>query len=205
MKVGRLRRPTSAAAVRRPTARCLWRHHVASRADTERVVQLRRAQHTATDCKSRPVPCTPAPSQSTQSKIHMFNGPFSGTTRVSRYQKGKPIWISLKQETVSSSGISWVTCKSAPRSRRITMPATHHSVFTGRMPSLTPNQQHQSTEASCSLLCPTNIHAFSIVPRNVKKHYLSSGQHRPPPFFISHTPNVVVSKNLFQIFHGFFS
>jgi len=30
---------------------------------------------------------------------HPFNGSLSGTTRVSRYQKGKPIWILLKQET----------------------------------------------------------------------------------------------------------
>ena len=57
------------------------------------------------------------------------NGPFSGTTRVSRYQKGKPIWILLKQETVSGSGISWAVCKSALRSRQIAMPAPHHSVF----------------------------------------------------------------------------
>ena len=28
---------------------------------------------------------------------------FSGTTRVSRYQKGKAIWILLKQETVSGT------------------------------------------------------------------------------------------------------
>jgi len=49
-----------------------------------------------------------------------FNGPFSGTTRVSQYQstrKVKPIWISLKQETVSGIGIIWAICKSAPRSR----------------------------------------------------------------------------------------
>jgi len=58
-----------------------------------------------------------------------FNGPLSGTTRVSRYQKGKPIWILLKQETVSGSGISWAICKSAPHSRQITMPVPHHSVF----------------------------------------------------------------------------
>ena len=56
-----------------------------------------------------------------------FNGPFSATTHVSRYQKGKPIWILLKQETVSGSGISWDICKSAPRSRQITTPAPHHS------------------------------------------------------------------------------
>jgi len=43
--------------------------------------------------------------------------------------KVKPIWILLKQETVSGSGISWVMCKSAPRSRQITTPAPHHSVF----------------------------------------------------------------------------
>jgi len=48
---------------------------------------------------------------------------------VSRYQKGKPIWILLNQETVSGSGISWALCKSAPRSRQITMPAPHHSDF----------------------------------------------------------------------------
>jgi len=49
---------------------------------------------------------------------HTFNGPFSGTTQVSRYQKGKkPIWILLKQDTVSGSGISWAVCKSAPLSR----------------------------------------------------------------------------------------
>ena len=62
-------------------------------------------------------------------QTHLFNGPLSGTTRVSRYQKGKPIWILLKQETVSGSGISWVICKSAPCSRQITTPAPHHSVF----------------------------------------------------------------------------
>jgi len=50
------------------------------------------------------------------------------TTQVSRYQKGKN-QSGLKQETVSGSGISWAICKSAPRSRQITMPAHHHSVF----------------------------------------------------------------------------
>ena len=111
-----------------------------------------------------------------------FNGPFSRTTQVSRYQKGRThthpfngpfsgttgwmpfllpnqqrqstegkrkvnaVWILLKQETVSGSGISWAIRKSAPRSRQITMPAPHHSVFTGRMPFLLPNQQHHSTE-----------------------------------------------------------
>ena len=43
--------------------------------------------------------------------------------------KVKPIWILLKQETVSGSGISWTMYKSAPRSRQITTPAPNHSVF----------------------------------------------------------------------------
>ena len=65
----------------------------------------------------------------THTHTHPFNGHFSGTTEVSRYQKGKPIWILLKQETVSGSGISWAIRKSAPCSRQITTPAPHHSVF----------------------------------------------------------------------------
>jgi len=44
-------------------------------------------------------------------------------------RKVKPIWILLQQETVSGSGISWAIYTSAPRSRQITMPAPHHSVF----------------------------------------------------------------------------
>ena len=44
-------------------------------------------------------------------------------------RKVKPIWILLKQETVSGSGISWAVCKSAPRSRQTTIPAPHRSVF----------------------------------------------------------------------------
>jgi len=65
---------------------------------------------------------------------------------VSQYQKGKTNLDFLKQETVSGSGIRWAVCKSAARSRQITMPATYCSVFTGRMPFLLPNQQRQSTE-----------------------------------------------------------
>ena len=52
-----------------------------------------------------------------------------GLSRWAGTKKAKPIWILLKQETVSGSGISWAICKSAPRSRQITMPAPHHSVF----------------------------------------------------------------------------
>jgi len=63
---------------------------------------------------------------------HPFNGPFSGLPRSAGTKKVKPIWILLKQETVSGSGINSAICKSAPCSRQITTPltpATHHSVF----------------------------------------------------------------------------
>ena len=43
--------------------------------------------------------------------------------------KVKPIWVLLKQETVSGSGISLVICKSAPSSKETTTPAPHHSDF----------------------------------------------------------------------------
>jgi len=54
---------------------------------------------------------------------------FLGLPRWAGVRKVKPIWILLKQETVSGSGISWAICKSATRSRQITPPAPHHSVF----------------------------------------------------------------------------
>ena len=82
----------------------------------------------------------------THTHTHPFNGPFSGTTRVRRYQKGK---TNLDFTEARDSEWQWHQlgiCKSAPRSRQITTPAPHHSVFTGWMPFLPPNQQHQSTE-----------------------------------------------------------
>ena len=54
---------------------------------------------------------------------------FPGLPRLAGTRKVKPIWILLKQETVSGSGISWAICKSAPCSRQITTPSPHHSVF----------------------------------------------------------------------------
>jgi len=55
----------------------------------------------------------------------------------------------MKQAMMGGSGISWTICKSsAPHSRQITMPVPCHSVFTGQMPFLPSNQQHQSTEGT---------------------------------------------------------
>ena len=83
---------------------------------------------------------------------------FSKTTWVSQYQKGKQFWILIKQEMTSGSGISWTICKSfTPHSRQITTLVPHHSVFTGRMPFLPPNQQHQSTATITTITIQKNI------------------------------------------------
>ena len=60
---------------------------------------------------------------------HRFNGPLSGTTRVSRYQKGK---TNLDFSEARDSEWQW-------------HPTTWF--FTGRMPFLKPSQQCHSTEA----------------------------------------------------------
>jgi len=76
----------------------------------------------------------------------------SGTTRVSRYQKGKTRKVKtnldlLEQQIVGGSGICWAICKSAPHPRQ---PRQHPTTqfFTGWMPFLPPNQQCQSTEGN---------------------------------------------------------
>jgi len=69
---------------------------------------------------------------------------FPGLPRWAGTRTVKPIWILLKQETVSGSGISWAICKSAPRSRQITTPASHHSVFyrPDALPAAQPTASH---------------------------------------------------------------
>ena len=54
---------------------------------------------------------------------------FPGLPRWAGTRKVKPICILLEQEIVSGSGISWAICKSPSRSRQITTPAPHYSVF----------------------------------------------------------------------------
>jgi len=76
-----------------------------------------------------------------QKEQHPFNSPLSGTTRVSRYQKGKTTPDLLEQETVSGSGIGWAICKSTPWPRHITTSASHHSSF---------------LQAGCPFCHPTN-------------------------------------------------
>jgi len=69
----------------------------------------------------------------TTTALHPFNGLFSRTAWVSRYQKGKTS-LDLNEardgEVLGYSGISWTICKqSAPRSRQITTPIPHLSIL----------------------------------------------------------------------------
>jgi len=78
-----------------------------------------------------------------------FNGPFSGTTRVSRYQKGK---TNLNFTEARDSEWQWHQLGRMQVS--ISLQTDNHastpplSFFTDRMPFLPPNQQRQSTEGS---------------------------------------------------------
>jgi len=97
-----------------------------------------------------------------------LTGPLFGTIRVSQYQKGK---TDLDFTEARDSGISWAICKSASRSRQITMPTTHHSVFlqagcpssrpTNSIKALKANKHkvHKTCRQSSSL--PTQCHTPS--------------------------------------------
>jgi len=80
--------------------------------------------------------------------LHVFNDLFSRTTWVSQYKKGKLFWILLEQEMM---GWQWhqldhmqSICTSVQTDNYA---RPHHSVFTGQISFLLPNQQRQSTKA----------------------------------------------------------
>ena len=76
-----------------------------------------------------------------------------GLPRWAGTRKVKPIWILLKQETVSGNGIRWAICKSAPRSRQITTLAPHHSVF--YRPDALPATQPTASKHWRIIICTT--------------------------------------------------
>jgi len=69
-----------------------------------------------------------------------FNGLFSRTTWVSRYQKGKTNLDFTGARDSEWHGISWAICKSAPRSRQ-----DNHSVFYS--PSCRPTNSVKALKA----------------------------------------------------------
>ena len=98
----------------------------------------------------------------TNTHTHPFNGPFSRTTQVGRYQKGR---TNLDFTEARDSEWQWHQlgiCKSAPRSRQITMPTPHHSVFyrpdalPATQPTVSKHWRHNNTNTnytSTTIMC----------------------------------------------------
>ena len=92
-------------------------------------------------------------------------GLFPGLPRWASTRKAKRIWILLKQETVSGSGISWAICKSAPRSRQITMPCSTPplSFLQAGCPSCRPTNSVKALKATNLSLNPEKMwHMTSV-------------------------------------------
>jgi len=99
--------------------------------------------------KSNIVTITPPGHTHTRAHARAFNGPFSGTTQVSWYQKGK-----TNLDFTEARDSEWhQLCHMQVCTSLQTEPHQHStlSFFTGRMPFLLPSQQRQSTEGKTSL------------------------------------------------------
>ena len=85
----------------------------------------------------------------THAHTRTFNGPFSGTTQVSRYQKGK-----TDLDFTEARGSEWQWHQLGHMQVCTLLQTDNHAstpplcFFTGRMPFLSPNQQRQSTEGN---------------------------------------------------------
>jgi len=82
-----------------------------------------------------------------QQQQHLFNGPLSRSN-----QKGKTNLHLLEQEIVSGSGISWATCKSAPRRGR--KPRQHPTIqfLQAGCPSCRPTNSVKALKAEVTML-----------------------------------------------------
>ena len=74
------------------------------------------------------------------------------------------------------SGISWTICKqSAPHTRQISTSTPHHSIFTGQMLFLMPNQQCQRTKDNDATkeikqITHYKLHVPSWIQKDVHSH-----------------------------------
>jgi len=83
---------------------------------------------------------------------HTFNGPFSGTTQVSHYRKGK-----TNLDFTEARDIEWQwhqlghmqACTSLQTDNHASTPLL--SFFSGQMPFMLLSQQRQGTEGKCAL------------------------------------------------------
>jgi len=132
---------------------------------------------------------------------------FPGLPRWAGTRKVNPIWILLKQETVSGSGISWAICKSAPRQHPTTvfyrldaLPAAQPTASKyWRQITLSMTMWPKMPLHSC--LCPDFIEWWLIFKISFTKHAaVDFGQQfitkNPTPQMCRHT----TLKNTRQIF-----
>jgi len=94
---------------------------------------------------------------------HLFNGPLSGTTQGSRYQKGKTnlhFTEARDSEWQRHQLGSMQVCTSLQIDNHVSTPLL--SFFTIRMPFLLPNQHCQSTEGKSTkdLCCECVVHPW---------------------------------------------
>jgi len=94
----------------------------------------------------------------------------SGTTRLSRYQKGKTRKVKtnldlLEQEIVSGSGICWATCKSAPYPIQPRQHPTTCFLQAGCL-SCRPTNSVKALEAVWTKTSICNLPHFQIKSRN---------------------------------------
>ena len=117
----------------------------------------------------------------THTHTHPFNGPFSGTTRVSRYQKGKTNLDFTEARDSECSSISWAICKSAPCSRQTTTPAPNHSFLQAGCPSCHPTNSVKALKEFLSYtkhknFLAQNLGLLSIFTQTLPKSHFPSSE-----------------------------
>jgi len=115
-------------------------------------------------------------SSHTHTQTHLFNGPLSGTTQVSRYQKGK-----TNLDFTEARDSEWQrhqlgrmqVCTQLQTDDHASTPPL--SFFTGWMLFLSPNRQCQSTEGNTSLssfvLNCNCMHHLDLQPRTLPPYF----------------------------------
>ena len=110
-----------------------------------------------------------------ETHTHPFNDHFSGTTRVSRYQKGNTN-LDFSEARDSELQCHQLGCMQVCTSHQRHDHATTQ-FFTGWMPFLSPNQQRQSTEGTeagiCRLQSYINFSAWHITCTHNRQHHMS--------------------------------
>ena len=136
---------------------------------------------------------------STHTHIQTFNGLFSRTTWVGRYQKETILdFAEARDDRVAVASAEpyanhfLLTPVKQPR-----QPSSLHHIFTGRMPFLQPNQQHQSTEGMywywVQMRITNDIHCSNfLMAYFVPNMPLESNQPTKPVTLITRIPTVSI-------------